>query len=57
MNVWWCNQSGQWDVERPEGVVCSNDSSRGGRESGTGPLLLNWGQKAGGQKAGQVRYC
>jgi hypothetical protein len=30
MNVWWCNQSDQWDVERPEGVVCSHDSSRYG---------------------------
>ncbi len=30
MNVWWCNQSDQWDVERPEGVVCSHDSSQYG---------------------------
>jgi hypothetical protein len=27
MNVWWCNQSGQWNVERPEAVVCSSNSS------------------------------
>jgi len=29
-NVWWCNQSDQWNVERPEEVVCSSDSSRHG---------------------------
>lgn len=30
MRVWWCNQSGQWHVERPNEVVCSNDSSANG---------------------------
>lgn len=31
MRIWWCNQSGQWDVERPSRVVCSADpTARGG---------------------------
>jgi hypothetical protein len=29
-NVWWCNQSRQWDVESLVGVVCSSDSSQHG---------------------------
>jgi hypothetical protein len=33
MNVWWCNQSGQWDVEPPEGVVCSQARSRRGGDN------------------------
>src|SRR5262245_13128144 len=30
MQVWWCNQSRQWDVERPSGVVCSSNPTAGG---------------------------
>lgn len=30
MRVWWCNQSDQWDVERPSGVVCSSDPTADG---------------------------
>jgi hypothetical protein len=30
LNVWWCNQSSQWNVERKEGVVCSSDGSQRG---------------------------
>ena len=27
MSFWWCNQSNNWDYERPEDVVCSSDSA------------------------------
>lgn len=30
MRVWWCNQSGQWDVERGNEVVCSADTRADG---------------------------
>ncbi|WP_165227541.1 HNH endonuclease [Aquisphaera insulae] len=30
MQVWWCNQSRQWEAERPSEVVCSSDRTSAG---------------------------
>jgi hypothetical protein len=44
MNFWWCNQSSDWSLERPENVVCASDLM----------LRLNYRRTVGEVKAGDI---